>query len=265
MKFGTVLGGLAAAAALACAGSAAAQVTTMFADNFDGATTTASGVTVARTGGGAVFSAAGTFGTASNNFFENRSVSPIVATLWTLSNLPSHDSVTLDFDALFVNTWDSSNGSNSQLVISPDYYDVYLDDVRVLRMTARIASGTVDDFGGGALQYVGVIPGTIVAYVASPTPITIAHSASTFALRVEASRQLAHRRRMAGWRGRKLGPRQPQHLGQPHAAGRGSGTLRLGLDDPRLRRGRRGSASAQGRGRLGSIPSRRPTGTSSNR
>ena len=193
MKFGTVLGGLAAAAALACAGSATAQVTTMFADNFDGATTTASGVTVARTGGGAVYSAAGTFGTASNNFFENRSVSPIVATLWTLSNLPSHDSVTLDFDALFVNTWDSSNGSNSQLVISPDYYDVYLDDVRVLRMTARIASGTIDDFGGGALQYVGVIPGTIVAYVASPTPITIAHSASTFALRVEASG--------AGWQG----------------------------------------------------------------
>lgn len=64
----------------------------------------------------------------------------------TLSNLPTHTSVSVDFLLGFLNSWDSTNGSPS-----PDYLNISIDGVLVKSLTTAIASGSISDYGGGTL------------------------------------------------------------------------------------------------------------------
>lgn len=64
----------------------------------------------------------------------------------SLTGLPTHTEVSIDFMLGFLNSWDSTNGT-----VSPDYLDMYIDGVLVQQLTTAIASGSATNYGGGTL------------------------------------------------------------------------------------------------------------------
>jgi len=91
-------------------------------------------------------SGSGPFG---GNLFRNAATgNPAESTVLTISNLPSHDALSLSFLMVLVDSWDSTNGS-----VTPDYFNVAVDGVSVLQTTSNNATGTVGY--GGDLLYSG--------------------------------------------------------------------------------------------------------------
>lgn len=106
----------------------------------------------------------------------------------TLSNLPVHTAVSVDFLLGFLNSWDSTNGNPS-----PDYLNISIDGVLVKSLTTAIASGSINDYGGGTLL---VDNGQIdssqfysddLVDMATAGFLTFAHTASTLQIMWQAS------------------------------------------------------------------------------
>lgn len=75
----------------------------------------------------------------SGNLLRNSTTgNPASATVLTLSGLPLHDSIDIDFLFVFIDSWDSVDGT-----ITPDYFNVVIDGSHVLQITSNNASGTV--------------------------------------------------------------------------------------------------------------------------
>jgi PEP-CTERM motif len=138
---------LLAASTLATLGSA--QALTVYDDDFDNPPVVAAGVIATfNPAGGGTIATASPYNTTWGNVFRNSTTGQ--ATL-LLGNLPAHTAIDIDFAALFLDSWDSSNGSPA-----PDWFNVYIDNVLVAQLTANNASGNVNQFGGGTVvaQYV---------------------------------------------------------------------------------------------------------------
>jgi len=113
----------------------------------------------------------------------------------TITNLPAHDSVSLDFLLAVIDSWDSDNGSPA-----PDYFNVSVDDVPVFQATFANASGGAQynpPAGGllidnGSLGFNSYVDDAFdLAF--EPAVHNIAHTASSVTVRFFASG--------AGWQG----------------------------------------------------------------
>jgi hypothetical protein len=82
----------------------------------------------------------------SGGLLRNSSIgNPAASTFITISNLPDHEMLRLGFLFVFVDSWDSTDGS-----VTPDYFNLRIDGVSVLQITANNTSGSVV-YGGDLL------------------------------------------------------------------------------------------------------------------
>jgi len=78
--------------------------------------------------------------TFSGNFLYNDSTgNPAAATTLTMTNLPSHTSISIGFLLAIIDSWDSTNGAPS-----PDFFNVTVDSVSVFQATFAIQSGSAN-------------------------------------------------------------------------------------------------------------------------
>jgi PEP-CTERM motif len=129
--------------------SLSAQAAVVYSNNFDSPATVAAGVTSSFTGGGGLQATTPTYSPTYGQIYRSESTS--VQTLLSLSNLPAHTSVDVDFLMAFLDSWDSNNGTPA-----PDNLDLYIDGVKLATYTFNSASGTNVAYGGGTLLAQGV-------------------------------------------------------------------------------------------------------------
>jgi hypothetical protein len=159
--------------------SQSAQALTVYSNDFDAAPVVAAGVVASfAPGTGAVQGTLAPYAATYGNIFKGDSTT--VPAELTLSNLPAHTAVDIGFTLAFLDSWDSTTGTPA-----PDFFEIYLDDVKVASYTYNNASGGVKDIGGGALvaEYVQFdtnqfFTDTVVDYAADPA-YAFAHTAST--------------------------------------------------------------------------------------
>lgn len=70
-------------------------------------------------------------------FLRNTAVNS--ATVVTLTDLPTHESISIAFLLAALDSWDSTNGS-----VSPDYFNVRVDGVLIFQTTFAHASGNIN-------------------------------------------------------------------------------------------------------------------------
>lgn len=148
------------AALLAGMTSVAANATTLYSNNFDGATATYAGVSVTPFAGGAALQGMNSLGGFSGNAVVNKTTgNPAGLSELILSNLPTHTSIDVNFLLGFVNSWDG-NVNNYPL---GDYLDILIDGNVVATMsvynynydaTAPVLAGGTE-ITHGALDNVG--------------------------------------------------------------------------------------------------------------
>lgn len=134
--------------------------------------------------GGANFDSAGSTPGGGTRFFHSTTTA---LTSFSVFSLGAHDSLKLSFDLIFVDSWDSLNGSPA-----PDILTLVVDGSSYA-LTAANASGSIDDFGPGTLvtrsNFVGGgYNDALVHY-----DLTFAHVASNFNMSLQAGG--------AGWQG----------------------------------------------------------------
>jgi PEP-CTERM motif len=131
-----------AAALITSSCAALATPYIVYATNFDTPEFVGAGVVATTSNGGGEFTTAiAPYAATYGSFLRNRTSG--TATL-TLDNLPSHTSLSFGFLALFLDSWDSTNGTPA-----PDYLQVLVDGAVIASYTVNNASGSVQDFGGG--------------------------------------------------------------------------------------------------------------------
>lgn len=180
----------AALLAFALAGPAHADTLTAYTNNFDDPVTVADGVTATLTGWDyAVDIEANSYGAWDGKRLFNFG-SAGTASVFTLSNLPTHTGISASFILGFLGSWDSSNGSAG---LAPDYLDIFIDGTQVAQLTYNNVSGTVKQIGGGTLlaeydpSFAGPnFPQTVVD-MSTASFLTFGHTASTFTLSIAAS------------------------------------------------------------------------------
>lgn len=94
------------------------------------------------------------------DFLGNASVNPALATVLTLTGLPTHDSINLDFLLAIVNSWDGVDGG-----ASPDIFSVIIDGVTIF-------SEAFDNFVEASQTYVP--PDGVLLTPRIPTPADFA-------------------------------------------------------------------------------------------
>lgn len=171
-----------------------AHALTVYSNDFDSAATVGSGVSaVFAPGAGAVVPSIAPYFATYGNFLRSNSNS--VATELTLSSLPGHTAVDVDFVVALLDSWDSRDGG----CCSPDNLDLYIDGTKVASYTYNNALGTIKDIGGGTLvaEYVqfdgNVFYSDTVADMAGDPGLVFAHTGSTLKVGFVASG--------AGWQG----------------------------------------------------------------
>lgn len=117
-------------AALSLASTAQAASITAYSNDFDGAEVFASGVTGGLSGYGNIVSKQNLPAPFAGNILRNDSfagsgfaVPMALASILTLNNLPTHDSIDINFLVAFIDSWDGSSGSfpqNDHLYIAVD-------------------------------------------------------------------------------------------------------------------------------------------------
>ncbi|CAK0764898.1 serralysin [Gammaproteobacteria bacterium] len=161
--------------------------TNVYRNNFDGAEVFGSGVTGGISGYASIEGVQGYSANGfSGNLLRNDSYgNPASATTLTLTNLPTHQSVDLNFLLAFIDSWDSTNGT-----VTPDYFNVTVDGVSVLQITANNASGNVV-YGGtqlGELSDRGWNGWGDRAFdMSNESSLTVPHTASTLSVQLFAS------------------------------------------------------------------------------
>ena len=179
----------AALLALALCLPAQAGTLTAYTNNFDDPATTAAGVIAEMNTGGYVVA----FPLTVNSYgdWDGKRLFNITrdASVFTLSNLPTHTGISASFILGFLGSWDSLDGDTG---LAPDYLDVLLDGAFAARLTYNNVSGTVKETGGGTVlaEYdtsfcCAGFPQTIVD-MSTAGFLTFAHTASTFTLSIQA-------------------------------------------------------------------------------
>ena len=169
-----------------------AQALTVYDNDFDAPVLVAPGVTAALSaGGGALISTIGSYAATWGSIFRNDTSG--ITTL-TLSNLPAHTAIDIDFVAAYLDSWDSTNGSPA-----PDYLNVSIDNVLVGQYSAANASGNVNQFGAGQVLALNVqfdanqfYSDSVVDHGVDPV-YSFAHTGSSIVIAFQASG--------AGWQG----------------------------------------------------------------
>lgn len=176
---------------LALAAPAQAGTLTAYANDFDAPATTAAGVNADVTGWtyAVDFATANSYGAWDGKRLFNFG-SAGTATVFTLSNLPTHTGISASFVLGLLGSWDSSDGDDG---LAPDYLDIFIDGSQVAQLTYNNTSGTVKQLAGGTLlaEYdesfcCAGFPQTVVD-MSSASYLTFAHTASTFTLSIAAS------------------------------------------------------------------------------
>lgn len=122
------------------ASAMAATSVALYSNDFDGNEVFYTGVTGGLSGVTGTESVQGYSAVAgfSGNLLRNATTgNPASYTTLTLSNLPTHTSIDINFLFAFIDSWDSTNGSPA-----PDWFNVKVDGVSVLQITAANASGS---------------------------------------------------------------------------------------------------------------------------
>jgi len=122
------------------ASAMAATSVTLYSNDFDGSEVFYTGVTGGLSGVTGTESVQGYSAVAgfSGNLLRNATTgNPASYTTLTLSNLPTHTSIDINFLFAFIDSWDSTNGSPA-----PDWFNVKVDGISVLQITAANASGS---------------------------------------------------------------------------------------------------------------------------
>lgn len=175
---------LLSAAGIASSAQAATQV---YFQNFDAAPTTAAGVVVTQNDNGAALTTTQTTGYGfSGQFLRNRGQgNPAPQTFWTLSNLPSHTSVTLNYVLGLFDSWDATS--------SGDYLDLLVGDNVVAQLSSDNASGSGEPTGGGTVLAESIqlddnvyFSDRVVSMANAPA-LTFAHTGSTLTFGIRAS------------------------------------------------------------------------------
>ncbi|MGL4515021.1 MAG: hypothetical protein ACRCT8_18200 [Lacipirellulaceae bacterium] len=149
----------------------------VYTNDFDSPAVTSFGATATLTGGALQGTLAPYVATYGNVLRSDSNVTPIEL---TLTGLPAHTGVNLDFVMALLDSWDSRDGSPS-----PDNLDLYIDGALFASYTYNNASGTIADIGGGALigQYVQFDATQFftdsVADMANDPALTFPHTAGT--------------------------------------------------------------------------------------
>ena len=190
-----------AAALLCSAVPATADAATVYSTDFDGTVVTGQGLTVTGFTNGALDAASTGAWNAngwSGNYFLNASTgNPAAMSVLTISNLPTHTTMSVAFLLGFLESWDSRNGS----CCTPDDLGIFIDGVEVALMTADNATGNIEDYDGGTELFDGPninfrqhfnTVDTLVDMSTAPA-LTFAHSGSTLTLGIQA--------RSVGWQG----------------------------------------------------------------
>ena len=152
----------------ALAGSAQAAIVQVYFNNFDGTETFDGGATgglsgITDTTGVQGYAGLGSVGNQfGGNMLRNTASldpntlgDPAEPTVLTLNNLPTHDSIDVDFLLAVINSWDSSDATPAEG--SPDFFYIRLDGTVLLQHTYANFSGTITDLtgtdiGGGLVQ-----------------------------------------------------------------------------------------------------------------
>ena len=169
-----------------------AQAAQVYANNFDSPATVAAGVVATFTGDGALQGTTAPYSPTYGQIYRSNSDS--VQTLLTLTNLPAHGTVDIDFLMAFLDSWDSNNGAPA-----PDNLDLYVDGVKRATYTFNTASGTNVAYGGGTLLAQGVQFDVNLFYsdaivdMSTDPGLRFAHTSSTLTVGFIASG--------AGWQG----------------------------------------------------------------
>lgn len=117
---------------------------TVYSNDFDNPAVASGGVTDSLTGGEDKPSVA-PYNVTYGNF--RRSNSNSVPIELTLTNLPPHSEVDLNFLMAFLDSWDSYDGA----CCTPDRLDLYVDQNLLATYTYNQALGTIKDIDGGSL------------------------------------------------------------------------------------------------------------------
>jgi hypothetical protein len=180
---------------------ATANAATVYSTDFDGNVVVGPGLTVVGPTNG-VLDAASTGawnanGWAGNYFLNASSGNPATMSVLTISNLPTHTTMSISFLLGFLESWDSRDGS----CCAPDNLALFIDGQEVALMTANNALGSVEDYDGGTELFDGPninfrqhfnTVDTLVDMSTAPA-LTFAHSASTLTFGIQA--------RGGGWQG----------------------------------------------------------------
>ncbi|MFZ4526580.1 MAG: FG-GAP-like repeat-containing protein, partial [Chlorobium sp.] len=129
------------------------------------------------------------------NFLRNSSTgNPASKTTLTLTNLPVHNVVDVNFLLALIDSWDSTNGLGGYC---PDYFNVSVDGVSVLQLTSANGSGNITYSGNqlGSLFNRGFSAFTGGGYscadrafdMSSEPFLTIPHTATTLTIQFFAS------------------------------------------------------------------------------
>ena len=126
----------------ACAFSA--KAVSVYENNFDGTENFDGGVTGGLSGSATLvpvptgYASTGIFSGMMLHNSTGVGTNAPVKTILTLSGLPSHNTLDIDFALAIIDSWDSSNGSPS-----PDYFNVTVDGLSIFQETYANASGSV--------------------------------------------------------------------------------------------------------------------------
>jgi hypothetical protein len=173
------------AAALAASLSAPASAAFLYSDDFDAPPVLAPGVAASGFTNGAL-ETANPFGAWSGQYFANRSLgNPASPSVLTLSNLPAHSSIKVEFTLGFLESWDSDDG----FCCTPDFLQIKADNALLLdQLTTNNFFGTRKNFGGGITlaEYVQANQNNFsvdtLVDMAPSAALIFPHSANTLAL-----------------------------------------------------------------------------------
>lgn len=193
-----------AASALLCASSlglsalsAQAATLTIGEIDFDGVNTLAPGV-VGNIGGPIAFQAAlgGPYNGLNGKSWAGQHVTVFNTDVFTMtvSNLPTHSQISIDFLLGFLNSWDSTDGSPA-----PDELSISIDGGAPVKLTTVTAGGSVNFYAGGTrlvdngqIDELQFFTDDLVD-MSTAGFLTFAHTASTLTMTIQAGG--------AGWQG----------------------------------------------------------------
>jgi hypothetical protein len=159
-----------------------------YSNDFDNPVVVGPGIAASLTGG-AITTTFSPYDATYGNIYRN--TSNVIATELTLTSLPIHTDVDINFLLAFLDSWDSSDGGGG---FSPDYLDLYIDGNPVATYTFNTALGSVQDYDGGTLLFSGVQFDTASTYysdalvdMSGDPALSFPHSGSSLTISLIAS------------------------------------------------------------------------------